>query len=508
MSVKRIVFLLITCLVAVGALGLFSSEWVEERFDGEGLSSVTTLLAASFFSCLQLLFQALRFFTLLPRRESPPFRTVAHAYFWGQALNGWVPFRGGDALKAYSLRKTGLAYVVGGLVSDRVVDVLALVLLAGLCFGTDVLIAPLRGVPGNTILLGAAALGGLALPLFVLRSRWWEKYQGLLRGLLPLRNPRTAAVALTFAALAWIAEAFALQALAKNSGTLDLGQALGSLVLLNVAIAVPVLPANVGVFEGGLALGLQKSGFTWETGLTIAAIHHALQIFTPFFLAFLWRLSKRESAPNGISLEHKGKAIRYYQNKAVLGYEMNVSRGILSYFRNRERDAVLSLAEEFSTGKTLIDVGCGGGFYTRRAKEAGLRVTAVDICPKMLKQVEGIADETRLADLDTLALSHTYDWVVCAGVLDFVSNPDSAFSRLASLVTPGGSLLILAPRIGLGGTYYRLEKWLGGGFNVNLYSRAWFERLGAKSGLELIRMETPLPTNLAIRLRKLSPILP
>lgn len=208
-------------------------------------------------------------------------------------------------------------------------------------------------------------------------------------------------------------------------------------------------------------------------------------------------------SPNGLSATDKATAKGFYSQKASQ-YETEVNKGFLSIFRNRERNAILSLTENFSSGRTVIDIGCGAGFYTQKARSAGLDVTAVDISENMIERVKSVANRTFVADLDSLKINEKFDWVVCAGVLDFVANPDEAFAHLAQLVGPSGRLVILSPRRGLGGLYYAIEKRIEVGIKVNLYSLSWFREKAKLHGLEVAQVLFPLPTNMAIRFHRVS----
>jgi 2-polyprenyl-3-methyl-5-hydroxy-6-metoxy-1,4-benzoquinol methylase len=145
----------------------------------------------------------------------------------------------------------------------------------------------------------------------------------------------------------------------------------------------------------------------------------------------------------------------------------------------------------------MIDVGCGGGFYALAAQKAGLHVSAMDIAPGMVQGMKRQVDQAWLGDIETHHCAQTYDIVICSGVLDFVMRPELAFRNLAGLVGPEGRLVVNAPRAGLTGWIYRLEKRLLR-VEVNLFALAWFEQEAEKHGLQLRRFTHPLPTNRAL----------
>lgn len=217
---------------------------------------------------------------------------------------------------------------------------------------------------------------------------------------------------------------------------------------------------------------------------------------------WLWRATPKSpladaDAPRGLRVESKARAIRHYQERAER-YDRIVSRGPLRHLRERERDAVLHLAALHDPSKrTVIDVGCGAGFYSRAAKRAGKWVHAVDAAPAMVARVEPHVDVAEVADIETFAPPRTYDVVICCGVLDFVARPDQAFDNLCRLCAPGGRLVVLLPRAGAGSLLYLLEKRLHG-LGVNIYRRDWLIRLARRHGLELTAHRQPLPFNMAL----------
>ena len=192
---------------------------------------------------------------------------------------------------------------------------------------------------------------------------------------------------------------------------------------------------------------------------------------------------------------HKRRALRHYARIAP-AYDRRVTRGPLLHLRRRERSAVLGMAR-LAPGLSLADVGCGAGFYALEAKRRGLRVCAIDAVPEMLVHLQGKVDEVRLRDVETLTDAAPFDRVICAGVLDFVADPELAFSRLCGAVAPGGRLVVLVPRTGPGGWLYRAEK-LCFGLRVNLFDSRWFAARAGLHGLRVSEVRTPLPGNLAI----------
>jgi 2-polyprenyl-3-methyl-5-hydroxy-6-metoxy-1,4-benzoquinol methylase len=198
----------------------------------------------------------------------------------------------------------------------------------------------------------------------------------------------------------------------------------------------------------------------------------------------------------------KQRALQYFAAKSS-HYYRTVERGPLKWLRKRERNAVLQLAA-FQPGRTMLDVGCGQGYYAIEAKRSGMKVCALDVVPEMLASLLPSVDSVQLGDIEDFQTDFQYDCVVCAGVLDFVLKPEQAFLNLSRLVAPGGRLVVLVPRSGPGSLLYRLEK-LAYGMRINFFSVGWFVRLSAGTPLSVCSWIHPLPFNTAVLLEHRQP---
>lgn len=85
-------------------------------------------------------------------------------------------------------------------------------------------------------------------------------------------------------------------------------------------------------------------------------------------------------------------------------------------------------------GETLLDVGCGTGYFSRRfSREAGLMVTGIDIAPDMLDLARRKAPEIALARADATCLpfaDRAFDQVVAVTSLCFIADEGRALSEM------------------------------------------------------------------------------
>ncbi len=125
-----------------------------------------------------------------------------------------------------------------------------------------------------------------------------------------------------------------------------------------------------------------------------------------------------------------------------------------------------ALTYHVPVGGRALDLGCGTGDLARAADEAGLRVTACDISPEMLRRALS-ADPGRTVNWIQLDPQWrrlpfnpaTFDAVVAASVLEYVDRPYAVLRECARVLRPGGIVLCTVPDL----THpVRWLEWLAG----------------------------------------------
>lgn len=99
-------------------------------------------------------------------------------------------------------------------------------------------------------------------------------------------------------------------------------------------------------------------------------------------------------------------------------------------------------------GLTVYDVGGGKTpfFNAAKKKELSLTVVGVDISEQELLQAPaGAYDEIVCADITQYEGRRDADLVICQAVLEHVRDVEKAFTALASIVRPGGTILVFVP---------------------------------------------------------------
>jgi 2-polyprenyl-3-methyl-5-hydroxy-6-metoxy-1,4-benzoquinol methylase len=105
-------------------------------------------------------------------------------------------------------------------------------------------------------------------------------------------------------------------------------------------------------------------------------------------------------------------------------------------------------------GKSLLDLACGDGFYTRRFRaECGAKpVMGVDLSPKQIERAQDIERqrplgiEYRVGDVTELKLDRRFDVVTAIHLLHYLESAEeieSALRRISGLLNNGGRFVTM-----------------------------------------------------------------
>lgn len=97
-------------------------------------------------------------------------------------------------------------------------------------------------------------------------------------------------------------------------------------------------------------------------------------------------------------------------------------------------------------GKTVVDIGCGGGILAESMAKKGAQVTGIDLSEKALKVADlhslesGIPVRYELISAEELAAREPerFDIVTCMEMLEHLPDPAAIVRACATLVRPGG----------------------------------------------------------------------
>ncbi|MDQ4049602.1 MAG: lysylphosphatidylglycerol synthase domain-containing protein, partial [Actinomycetota bacterium] len=230
-------------------------------------------------------------------------RDTARATMIGVLMSATLPARLGEPSRALILaRRLGrvrdrIPVVLGTLVSQTLLNILALVVLGSVMFATvgifrggeDALVfATIAPVVVITLLLALPALLRRGGPSRFVRVQQAVATAGravvqLRRGLQVFRRPKLAAWAATTQLSAWAVQWLACYALLVAlglDGQAGVGAAAAVLFAVNVTAALPATPSNLGVFQAACVAVLSAYGVGKTDALAYGIILQAVEIAT------------------------------------------------------------------------------------------------------------------------------------------------------------------------------------------------------------------------------------
>jgi len=170
----------------------------------------------------------------------------------------------------------------------------------------------------------------------------------------------------------------------------------------------------------------------------------------------------------------------------------------------RQREAA-SLRRSLSPGAEVLEVGCAAGDLLVPMREAGLRVTGVELS----EHAATIARTRHNLDVYTGSLAdaplagRTFDAVIMRSVIEHVPDPRGDLEKAASLLRPGGLLSLRTDNVASSDARLFGSMWYGFDFprHLTLFSPQTLTAFVRSAGLEVTRVRFSLvPTHWIVSL--------
>ena len=255
---------------------------------------------------LAIVLRAVRWWSLFAVDERPPLRAVTYALLVGYFFNNILPARAGEVARVIALHKraqTPRAETVGTVVVERVLDILALLIIlfasypwlpeiswlrAAAIFGA-IVVAVVCVLVVVIVRYDERAVHWLLSPLRrVKRAGFAERVEqaavNATRGLIALRDPGIAIRGFLLTIASWLVLAFSYWIL-MAAFHLDIPIVAGILVTvaINLSLVLPSSPAALGVFEAATIVALRAFDIPQADALSYALVLHLLNL-VPFLV--------------------------------------------------------------------------------------------------------------------------------------------------------------------------------------------------------------------------------
>jgi 2-polyprenyl-3-methyl-5-hydroxy-6-metoxy-1,4-benzoquinol methylase len=166
--------------------------------------------------------------------------------------------------------------------------------------------------------------------------------------------------------------------------------------------------------------------------------------------------------------------------------------------------------------KTVLDVGCAGGYVARGLIRQGCVVSGVEIEKEAAAEAEDVLDRLVIGDLDTIDLVdafgvESFDAIVFGDVLEHLRDPIRLLVEARKLLKPRGSLVVSLPNVAhgdlrlslLGGSWDYRPLGLLDDTHLRFFTRPGVDKLMAAAGFtiaDMRRVRLPLfGTELGVR---------
>jgi ubiquinone/menaquinone biosynthesis C-methylase UbiE len=185
-------------------------------------------------------------------------------------------------------------------------------------------------------------------------------------------------------------------------------------------------------------------------------------------------------------------SVKKYFDEVAESYATKSGQGIWALLRRLESVAVMKAMIPIQ-GMTCVELGCGAGFYANLLVSYNPSLfVAIDISEKMLVALDDSRVKRVRADVENIQFNMTFDRVLCAGVIEFLSDIKSFISNIKKLLSVSGKAILLIPQKGVAGRLYKAFHRLHS-IQISIYSIDELKNLLDVNHLKIEVLYTPTP---------------
>ena len=159
---------------------------------------------------------------------------------------------------------------------------------------------------------------------------------------------------------------------------------------------------------------------------------------------------------------------------------------------------VKMIGAHLKAGMTILELGCGAGYFTKEFARSGAEIVAIDASPDLLEIAKAncSASNVRYEIQDACALTYKdaiFDSVVGSSILHHLEI-EPALREIHRVLKPGGTICftepnMLNPQIAIQKNVPWIKRWLGDTPDETAFFRRPLRRLVERTGYRDVRIE-------------------